>query len=388
MYPVLIGPLHTFGVMVLLGVLAGLWWVRRDAPRLGFDGQAVEDVISLAVEVFLAGLIGSRLQFVIHNWEHYSGENLWRVLAIWQGGLVWYGGLLAALPVAVWRIKHYGFPILRTCDLLAPCTMLGLAIGRIGCLMAGDDHGRIIIESSRLQEFLATKPPGWMALHDPVVMDHIPWYALTFTDERALVGEGYLGLPLLPSQPLMTIGCLAVFGILVALRRPLMKAPGAVAALLFVLYPIHRFLVEFTRGDLVRGHLPADVPVIGGYSVSQAMSLLIVPFGLAATVFFYVRGRREWDRLVAEGKDPLALEGRPSQGGDPAKQGDPARPAAAAAPAPEPPRVDPAPAPAPPASATQGAPAPAPEDAPAPDAPAPAPTPGDDGGAGGEERPA
>lgn len=306
MHPVLIGPLHTFGVMVLLGVLAGLWWVRRDAPRLRLDP---EDVASLAVEVFLAGLIGSRIQFVVHNWEHYA-DAPWKVLAIWQGGLVWYGGLLAAIPVAVWRMKHYGFPVLRTCDLLAPTTMLGLAIGRIGCLMAGDDHGKMILLEDQVQSFLATKPPGWMELHRPLIMDHIPWYALTFNDPDALVGEGYRGMPLLPSQPLMTIGCLAVFGILAAVRKPLTRAPGTVTGLLFVLYPIHRFLVEYTRGDLVRGYY--EVPVLGGMAVSQLMSLMILPFGVAATVFFYVRGRREWDRLVAEGKDPLELQKRPT----------------------------------------------------------------------------
>src|SRR5690606_22596932 len=118
----------------------------------------------------------------------------------------------------------------------------------------------------------------------------IPWYALTFRDERALVGQGYLDLPLLPSQPLMAIGCMAVFGVLAALRKRLHHAPGTIAALLFVLYPIHRFLVEYTRGDLVRGYYQ----VLGvGMSTSQILSLAILPLGLAATVFFYVRGGRE-----------------------------------------------------------------------------------------------
>jgi phosphatidylglycerol:prolipoprotein diacylglycerol transferase len=293
--------------MVLLGVLAGLWWIKHDAPRHRLDP---EDAASLAVEVFLAGLIGSRLQFVIHNWEAYAETGWWNVFAIWKGGLVWYGGFLAAVPVAVWRMRHYGFPVLRTCDLLAPATMLGLAIGRIGCLMAGDDHGRIIILRSNLQNFLADKPPGWLAQHNPYIVDaaEIPWYALTFTDERALVGEGYRDLPLLPSQPLMTIGCLVVFGILVALRKPLMKAAGSLSALLFVLYPIERYLVEMTRGDQVRGYIPDSVPLINGMSVSQGISALVLPFAILAFAILYVRGRREHDRLLAEGKDPFAVE--------------------------------------------------------------------------------
>lgn len=307
MYPVLIGPLHTFGVMVLLGVLAGLWWIRYDAPRHRLDS---EDAASLAVEVFLAGLIGSRLQFVIHNWEAYAESGWWNVFAIWKGGLVWYGGFIAAVPVAIWRMRHYGFPVLRTCDLLAPSTMLGLAIGRIGCLMAGDDHGRIIILQKDLQTFLATKPPGWLEQHNPYIVDadKIPWYALTFTDDRALVGQGYSDLPLLPSQPLMTIGCLVVFGILVAARKPLMKAAGSLSGLLFVLYPIERYLVEMSRGDQVRGYIPDSVPLINGMSVSQGISAVMLPFAIVAFVLLYTRGRREHERLLAEGKDPFAIE--------------------------------------------------------------------------------
>lgn len=336
MHPVLLGPLHTFGVMVLLGVLAGLWWTRHDAPRLRLDP---EDASSLAVEVFLAGLIGSRVMFVMQNWQAYSEHGWLNVFAIWKGGLVWYGGLLAALPAAIWRMRHYGFPVLRTCDLLTPASMLGLGIGRIGCLMAGDDHGRMIILESQRQAF-TTALPGqlvdgtyggdwqmkaqqlgapeaaaqWLLSHDPHFVDQLPWYALTFTDPDALVGPGYRGVPLLPSQPLMTLGCFTLFVILVLLRRPLTRAPGTLTALLFVLYPIERYLVELSRGDMVRGHLPETIPLIGGMSTSQAISAVLLPLGVLAGVILYVRGRAQWDRLVAQGKDPLALEKAPTIG--------------------------------------------------------------------------
>jgi phosphatidylglycerol---prolipoprotein diacylglyceryl transferase len=363
-HPVLIGPLHTFGVMVLLGVLAGLWWIRHDAPRLRLDP---EDTASLTVEIFLAGLIGSRIMFVMQNWEAYAENGWWNVFAIWKGGLVWYGGLLAALPAAVWRMRRYGFPVLRTCDLITPGTMLGLGIGRIGCLMAGDDHGRMIIEESKRQAFTTSLPGellagtyggqwqqkalqlggpeaagAWLAQHDPFFVDQIPWYALTFNDPEALVGPGYRGVPLLPSQPLMTLGCMTLFVILVLLRKPLTRAPGTLTALLFVLYPIERYLVEMSRGDMVRGHLPEGIPLIGGMSTSQAISAIILPVGVIAGAIMFVRGRAEWDRLVKEGKDPLAIDTPITISAPPEKSPD--APAPAPAPAPEPPKSD-APAP-------------------------------------------
>ena len=254
--------IHTFGVMVLLGVMLGLFVIKRDAPRVGLDP---EELVSLSVEVFLAGLIGSRMFFVFHNWDMYSAPEVewWQPFNIRSGGLVWYGGMLAGLPVAFWRAKAYRMPLLKVCDVLAGPVILGLAIGRIGCLMAGDDHGRIAEEAT--------------------------WYTLTFTDPKALMDPDYLGKPLLPSQPLMFLGCMIVFGILHALRRPLQHKPGAVAALLFVLYPIHRFLIEFTRGDKVRGRLAEDVPLLGGMSTSQAISVPMVILGLI--VFAYMLWR-------------------------------------------------------------------------------------------------
>ncbi len=247
--------IHTFGVLVLAGVLLGLWWIRRDAPRLGLDP---EECVSLAVEVFLAGLVGSRIFFVLHNWDGmYADAPWWAPLNLRSGGLVWYGGLLAATPVAIWRAKAYGMPIAKLCDLLAPAVILGLAIGRIGCLMAGDDHGKIWHEET--------------------------WFTLTFNDPNALMAEDHKGKPLLPSQPLMFLGCMIIFGILAGLRRKLASRPGAIATLLFVLYPIHRYLVELTRGDSVRGHLPDSIPLIGGLSTSQAIS---VPLELAAIGLF------------------------------------------------------------------------------------------------------
>ncbi len=252
---------HTFGALVLAGVLLGLWWVKRDASRLGLDP---EDCVSLAVEVFIAGLIGSRIFFVVHNWEAMYADAAWYApFNLRSGGLVWYGGLLAATPVAIWRAKSYGFPIPKLCDLLAPATVLGLAIGRIGCLMAGDDHGKIWHEET--------------------------WFTLTFTDPNALMEDEYKGKPLLPSQPLMTLGCLIIFGILASLRRKLASKPGALTALLFVIYPIHRFFVEMTRGDKVRKTWPEDVPIVGGLSTSQGISVPLVLIAIGVFVYFVLR---------------------------------------------------------------------------------------------------
>lgn len=284
MFPVLIEIgghkiLYTFGVLVLAGVLVGLHFIKKDASRVGLDP---DDTISLATEVFIAGLIGSRIFFVVMNWEQmYAHASWFAVFNLREGGLVWYGGLLAAVPVAIWRSWAYGFPIAKVCDLFAAPVMLGLSIGRIGCLMAGDDHGKI-----------------W---------DHATWFTLTFTNPNALMDPNYLNKPLLPSQPLMSMGAFLIFCTLWSLRKRLYLQRGAISALLFVLYPIHRFLVELTRGDKIRGYLPEDIPIVGGMATSQALSVPLVLCGVGLFIYFaFIRAPADPDPVKAAGADAPA----------------------------------------------------------------------------------
>ena len=86
-------------------------------------------------------------------------------------------------------------------------------------------------------------------------------------------------------------------------RRARESGLAPFVALLFVLYPINRFLVEFTRGDNVRGHIPASVPLLGGLSTSQGISAAILPVGLLLTIVAFHFGRKRVARLRAAGVD-------------------------------------------------------------------------------------
>ena len=266
-YPILFEwpfTLHTFGVLVLLGAMAGLRWIRHECVRLGLDHEAIG---SLAVEVFLAGLIGSRLFFVLINWETYAELPWYMPFNIRQGGLVWYGGPIAATPVALWRMQVYKVRALQISDIIAQGLVLGHAIGRIGCLMAGDDHGK-----------LWTPESSWPK-----------WLTVTFTDPNALVSdkEKYLGQPLLPSQLLMSAGKFTIFGVLVAVRKRLMDThPGALAALYFALYSVERYLIELTRGDDAARKVPFRDTPIGDISTSQVVSLVVFPIALGIFLWF------------------------------------------------------------------------------------------------------
>lgn len=263
MFPILFEwpfTLHTFGVMVLLGAIAALQWVKRECIRLGLDH---EQVGSLAVEVFLAGLVGSRVLFVLINWDSYMEMPWYQPLNLRQGGLVWYGGPIAAIPVALWRMKVYKVQKLVISDIFAISMVLGHAIGRIGCLMAGDDYGKPWHEGMWWPE----------------------WATVTFTHEKALLPDELKGVALLPSQPLMSLGKFTIFGVLLAVRTRLLPHPGALAALYFLLYSIERSLIELTRGD-DKARVMWETP-IGTLATSQLISLAAFPLALGLFVYFW-----------------------------------------------------------------------------------------------------
>src|SRR5947209_5173072 len=123
--------LYSFGLLVILGFMAGAFLAGHLARRRGLPGEAFLDG---AVVILFAGVAGARLLFVLLNWKEYSG-NLLQVTAIWQGGMSFHGGVVAGAAagmVYVWRRK---LPILALAHAAAPGIALGYAIGRVGCLL-------------------------------------------------------------------------------------------------------------------------------------------------------------------------------------------------------------------------------------------------------------
>ena len=125
-------PIRGYGVTMMLGIVSGVWLATHRAPKLGLDP---EKIYSLTFWMFLGGILGARLWHIIQYRKNYEG--LGDLLSINEGGLVVYGALIAAIiivPIFVWRNKMPGLALV---DLLAPSMVLGLALGRIGCLLTG-----------------------------------------------------------------------------------------------------------------------------------------------------------------------------------------------------------------------------------------------------------
>lgn len=251
MHPVLIriGPLtiHTYGVLIASGFLLGLALAVRQAKK---EGIPQERIIDIGFYGLLAAIVGSRLLFVVINAGYYLKHPL-GVFKIWEGGLVFYGGLMVAVPVAIWYIRKHDLDLWKITDVFAPSLALGHAIGRLGCLSAGCCYG---------------KPAD------------IPW-AVTFTDPACLAR---VGVPLHPTQIYEAVGEFLNFMILIMLRKR-MSFKGQLFWTYIVLYSALRFIVEFFRGDEARGF------IFPGFSVSQGISVVV---GLTAAVVIVRRLRK------------------------------------------------------------------------------------------------
>jgi len=236
MFPVLIkiGPLtiHTYGLLIAVGFLVALTLAAREAKRKDIPNESIIDVGFYAL---LSGVIGARLFFILTNLGNFLEHPL-DMVKIWEGGLVFYGGVIFALPTAIWVAKKRGLPLWQTADIWAPPIAIGHAIGRLGCFCAGCCYGR----------------PA----------EGLPW-SVTFTNPNSLA---VLGTPLHPTQLYESALELMNFLILMTLRRH-QSFKGQLFLVYILNYSIIRSVVELFRGDEVRGFL------FHGFSYSQAISV-------------------------------------------------------------------------------------------------------------------
>jgi phosphatidylglycerol:prolipoprotein diacylglycerol transferase len=243
--------LHTYGVLVALAFIAGVWMAARLARRAGLDADAVTN---LALYCALAAIVGAKLMMFLVDFSYYAehpGEIF--SLATLQAGGVFYGGLIGALLVAWWYMPRVHLPLAKTADVVAPAIALGHGIGRLGCFSAGCCWG---------------------------IECHLPW-AVTFTNPVAnqLVGVP-LNIPLHPTQLYESAAEFLIFGILYwRFGRP--HRAGAIISLYLMLYSIVRFVVEFFRyheqGNLWGGPLDTSQWISLGLFALGAAYFLVSP---------------------------------------------------------------------------------------------------------------
>jgi phosphatidylglycerol---prolipoprotein diacylglyceryl transferase len=327
--------LHTYGVLIGCGCAVAIVLAFREARRQGLDGSKVLD---LSFWMLVTGLLGSRVLYVALNARTFAnicvggGDDLiaprslgrvlgdcTRVFQVWEGGLVFYGGFIAACLVAFafarrqdWSFTREPSEGSRTLprstapgkasavltfwalgDLFAPSLAIGHAFGRLGCFTAGCCFGKACDVAAH-----------WCARFGA---DSVAFEQLRAVS--AIPDGDALTPPLFPTQLYEAIGELLIFGVLMFVRQRLRhrdrasatgatspRKPGTLILLYAVLYGLLRFGVEMYRGDFARLYL-VNIPtprlahwlgLPGGESVllstGQAVSVAVVVAAIAILI--------------------------------------------------------------------------------------------------------
>lgn len=230
MHPIIckIGPftVYSYGLMLVAAFLTGSFLLVQRAKR---EGVSADIIFNFTFLVFICGVIGARIFYVVYNLVYYL-KNPLEIIMLQYGGLSWFGGLVAASIAGILYLRRSKLAVYRILDLAVPFVALSQAIGRIGCLLNGccfGKEGDFGIYSSAHQAIL------------------------------------------IPTQIYSSLLLIAIFIVLRTLQdRP--HKNGEIFFIYLLLYSSKRFFIEFLRAD--------NPPIFWGLTLFQLLSILVFIF--------------------------------------------------------------------------------------------------------------
>ena len=267
MHPDLIAglPIKTYGFCMALGFLAAWqilsWLCRR-------TGRTPEPLSNLLMLMLFSGIVGARLEYVREFWNDpesgFASDPL-SIVKVWQGGLVFYGGLILAILVFfIWcRVRRER--VAPVADLFVTVIPLAHAFGRVGCFFFGCCYG------CRSESACAVAFPR-----------HSPAWVAQFKD-GLISATAPSALPVLPTQLFEAAALLCLFAVLLFIfLRNWKKRPGFTTGCYLAGYACIRFGIEFLRDDM-REHF-GKVPI--GQAVSVGLFVAGITFILVSVLRF------------------------------------------------------------------------------------------------------
>jgi phosphatidylglycerol---prolipoprotein diacylglyceryl transferase len=266
----------------------GVVWARR-------IGEDPDVIVDLGLSAGLVGVIGARLLHVVADGYFWDYVHLctnpalvdWRISRadcaseayrgawdavrgvchpvegdcfawekFWAGGLAYYGGFIGATISSFYMLKRDRFPFWRAADMAGIVIPVGLAFGRMGCLLAGCCFG------------VGTASPVGLSFPPNSPASEFQWKS------GALASQRLWSLPVQPTQLYESIACLAIGAVCLVYVHPRKRYDGQVFLSFVGLYAVARFFLEFLRSD--------DRGAVFGLSTSQVIGVPLAALAIAA----------------------------------------------------------------------------------------------------------
>ena len=243
--------INSYGFMLMMAFYSCYYFLDKDLNRLGYDAKLASDIVFAAA---VGGILGSKIYYLIENFERVQADPTGMIFS--GAGLVFLGGLMGGTLGVTYVIKKNKLSWIKFADIVAPLLILGYAVGRVGCLLVGDDYG------------LPTNVPWGIAFPNglppstySVFQSYYPWVNL----------EGF-SPGVLKVHPTQIYESVIGFGIFYYLYQKRSKV--VIVGSLFFTYLIfagaERFFIEFLR---------VNSKYLFGLSGSQLISLIMILIG-------------------------------------------------------------------------------------------------------------
>ncbi len=243
--------INSYGFMLMMAFYSCYYFLNKDLNRLGYDAKLASDIVFAAA---VGGILGSKIYYLIENFERVKADPTGMIFS--GAGLVFLGGLMGGTLGVTYVIRKNKLSWIKFADIVAPLLILGYAVGRVGCLLVGDDYG------------LPTNVPWGIAFPNglppstySVFQSYYPWVNL----------EGF-SPGVLKVHPTQIYESVIGFGIFYYLyqKRSKVVIVGSLFFTYLIFAGVERFFIEFLR---------VNSKYLFGLSGSQLISLIMILIG-------------------------------------------------------------------------------------------------------------
>ncbi len=243
--------INSYGFMLMVAFYSCYYFLNKDLKRLGYEAKLAADIVFAAA---LGGILGSKIYYLIENFERVKADPMGMIFS--GAGLVFLGGLMGGSLAVTYVIKKNKLTWIKFADIVAPLLILGYAVGRIGCLLVGDDYGR----PTHLPWGISF-PDGLPPSTYSIFQTYYPWVSLEGFDPGVLA-----------VHPTQIYESLLGFGIFYYLyhKRTSVIVVGSLFFTYLILAGAERFFIEFLR---------VNPKYLIGLSGSQLISLAMIGIG-------------------------------------------------------------------------------------------------------------